>query len=320
MKAFRDKEANPNTQVKKITEKFLDLFREKGSTMSRSSKTSSCDSGKEKVQQTLAKETPKLHGILKEAGMMSIVKQSLIEQNEELKMQVLNIEQAAFEKDKLLRDKDEELNKLFHLNKTLKENNTTLEQNTTALENKSTSLKQRINALKKEKNTLEQEKTALGHKSTALEHINQALEREINTLELENTIFNEINTDLEQKRASLEEKSNFLEQINTALTLRSTSLEQKCTILENINTTLEQQNEVLEQKNTDLKNMNTDLQLKLEQLNQQPPEQKTSENIQSVSDQPQKPVFRRVISGVSNTFLKMYQTGTLRYWIDIWYF
>uniref|UniRef100_A0A3B5PXW6 UF2 component of NDC80 kinetochore complex n=1 Tax=Xiphophorus maculatus TaxID=8083 RepID=A0A3B5PXW6_XIPMA len=101
---------------------------------------------------------------------------------------------------------------------------------------------------------------------------------------------------------------------------KETEKAQKCSILENINTTLEQENEILEQKNTDLKNMNIDLQLKLEQLNQKPTEQKISENIKSVSDQLQKqPIFRRVITGVSNTFLKMYQTGTLRYWVDTWY-
>ncbi|XP_008417596.1 uncharacterized protein LOC103470732 [Poecilia reticulata] len=62
-----------------------------------------------------------------------------------------------------------------------------------------------------------------------------------------------------------------------------------------------------------------------EQQNQEPSAEETHGESQLVSEpaaEPlwQPPVFRDVIRGIANTFLKMYRTGTLKYWVDYWYF
>lgn len=60
----------------------------------------------------------------------------------------------------------------------------------------------------------------------------------------------------------------------------------------------------------------------LEQQNQERWKEETQEESLPGSGQPerQQVVYRRVIRGITNTFLKMYRTGTLRYWVDYWYF
>ncbi|XP_014901171.1 uncharacterized protein LOC106955476 [Poecilia latipinna] len=62
-----------------------------------------------------------------------------------------------------------------------------------------------------------------------------------------------------------------------------------------------------------------------QQQNQETSAEETQGESQLVSEpaaepQMQPSVFRGVIRGIANTFLKMYRTGTLKYWVDYWYF
>ncbi|PWA32390.1 hypothetical protein CCH79_00011984 [Gambusia affinis] len=266
---------------------------------SRASTSESSDSGPLNIQETIARETQKLQGILKEVGMLSIERDSLLKAKEELKSQVMNMKKAALEKDKMLEEKDRTLQNLFDVVRTLKEENTTLEKNNNFLKQKNFSQEQKKSSLKwlnkvtnrrvdnlhhdihvllDENRDLEHQNEALIETKYALKRENQkvtTLEEEKNTLQKENTalgqknvtllqenaIFNQVNTILEEENKFFEEKSNVLDEEKTALEQRNTTLEKEKTALEQESTDLEQKISNLEQKIRTLELNNATLEL-----------------------------------------------------------
>ncbi|XP_014828727.1 PREDICTED: ras and EF-hand domain-containing protein homolog, partial [Poecilia mexicana] len=156
--------------------------------MSQSSKTSTSDSEEERVQQMLARERRKLHEIMEEVGRMSFENHALLKANEELKIQVMTLEQAAFEKDKLVREKDEEFKTLVDMNITLKEDYARLEMINRAMEKKNRDYDKEIAVLKQKFRALEQENINLTAKINTLEEKNTGLEEENSVLEQVNCL------------------------------------------------------------------------------------------------------------------------------------
>ncbi|XP_008418901.1 rho guanine nucleotide exchange factor 6 isoform X3 [Poecilia reticulata] len=189
--------------------------------------------------------------------MMSTERETLIKENEALKILLINTEKAAHEKDK-------ELTKLKEDNAILEQKYTTLQQINANQDQINATLLQKCTNLGKENGDLKRNTTELEMEIIELEVRNATLKLEYENLEQKWITVKEKNTTLELEITALEEEKTALEQRSTALELTNatleqekTALEQKSTILEQIKTALEMTNAALEQDNAALEQRST---------------------------------------------------------------